>query len=278
MKIVSSGRVLNSREFYKKKKRRNRIKLILIFIVIVSAITYLIYLSRQERFQITGVEVLGENIVDREEMIQKTEQLLNGYYLWLIPRYNTFFYPKGGIKFSLLADFPRLKSVNLKLDESKKLNISVEERAPFALYCDSTSSPRETIDCYFLDSEGFIFALAPSFSRGVYFVYTGDMIEKPIGQWLVNEEEFQSLLSFIKRLGELNIAPVGLDFSDGEYTLVLPSEGKITLRRGSDLAQVYTNLEAFLNDDSIKSQTNFLDKILYLDLRSENKVFYKFRN
>ena len=69
-----------------------------------------------------------------------------------------------------------------------------------------------------------------------------------------------------------------LELGDGEYKLFLSNNGQIIWRRNSDLALIGLNLEAFLSDDSIQAQSNFLDKILYLDLRTENKVFYKFKD
>ncbi|MEX2013303.1 MAG: hypothetical protein WD897_00065, partial [Parcubacteria group bacterium] len=181
MKIVSSGQVLNSREFYEKKKRRRRFQLVLLFIGFLAILSSLVYFSRQERFLITEVAVLAENIVDKEEITQIARRLLTDYYFWIVPRANTFVYPRPLIKKALLSEFPRLKSVDLNLDEHRRLVITVRERVPFALYCTNLSG--QASECFFLDEEGFIFAPAPSFSDGVYFIYvTEDPIESPIGK------------------------------------------------------------------------------------------------
>ncbi|MDO8569824.1 MAG: hypothetical protein Q7R89_03600 [bacterium] len=277
-KIVSSGKVLNSREFYKKKTRKKRIQLILLSIGFLSILSVLVYFSRQEQFLITEVEIRGENVVDKEEIIQITQNLLTGYYLWVIPRANTLIYPHRTIARSLLEKSPRLKSVNLNLDEHQRLLITVEVRVPFALYCKNASNPRDSTECFFLDEEGFIFAHAPSFSRGVYFVYvTEDPIENPIGKRLLTTEEFKSLRKFIETLLVLNIQSLELEVGDSEYRLSLLNNGQIIWRREGDLALIHSNLETFLSNDSIRAQSDFLDKILYLDLRIENKVFYKFK-
>ncbi|MEK7112203.1 MAG: hypothetical protein AAB875_02645, partial [Patescibacteria group bacterium] len=94
MRIISSGKVLNSAEFYKKKKRRRRIRLALLLVGLLAILSSLIYFSRQERFLITGVTITGENIVDKEEMSQTVQKLISGYYFWVIPRNNTFVYPR----------------------------------------------------------------------------------------------------------------------------------------------------------------------------------------
>lgn len=272
MKIVSSGRVLNSREFYEKKKKKRRIQLILLSIGFLAVFASLIYLSRREQFLVVEVAILGENVVDKEEIVQATRRLLAGYYLWVIPRANSFIYPRRTIERSLLEEFPRLKSLDLNLDEQHKLLITVEERKPFALYCANIS------DCFFLDEEGFIFALAPSFSSGVYFIYvTEDPVLNPIGKRFMTIEEFESLSRFKETLTMLSIEFSALEVGDSEYRLSIFDSGQIIWRRDSDLVLIESNLEAFLSDNSIRVQENFLERILYLDLRTENKVFYKFK-
>ncbi|MDO8471168.1 MAG: hypothetical protein Q7S49_00970 [bacterium] len=271
MKIVSSGKVLNSREFYEKKKRRRRIQLILLSIGFLAILFSLVYLSRQERFLINEITVQGENVIDKEEIAQAAQRLLAGYYIWVIPRANTIIYPRRAIKQSLIEKFPRLKSVGLNLGDHQKLLITVEEHVPFALYC--------IYDCFFLDEEGLIFALAPSFSGEVYFVYTTkDQIQNPIGKRFLSTEEFKSLSRFIETLTTFNIRSLSLEMGNNEFTITISKGGQIIWRRDSDLALIESNLEAFLSDNSIRAQENFLDRILYLDLRTENKVFYKFRD
>ena len=272
MKIVSSGRVLNSREFYEKKKKRRRIRFILFFILFLSVVYLLVFLLRQERFLITDVSILGENIVDKDDMVEIIRQKLDGKYLWFIPRANALVYPRRAIKQSLLKEFPRLKSVNLNLDEQYRILVTIDERAPFALYCPKVG------DCFFLNEEGFIFATAPSFSRGVYFIYLAeDMIENPIGQRFISDIEFKSLLAFMEKLKDLDIRPTSLKLGTDDYTLVLPQDGQIVWRKDSNFNFIQSNLEVFLTSDAVRAQSDFLDRILYIDLRTENKVFYKFK-
>ena len=270
MKIVSSGRGLYSQEFYKKKKKRRKILFIFVFIGIILLFSLCVYISRYKKFQINEVAVLGENIIDREEMVLTTEQLLKGKYLWIFPKSNAFIYPRIAIREALLEKFPRLKSVALHLNGLDKLSITIEERIPFALYC------ADDLTCYLLDNDGFIFDQALSFSRNLFFIYqTGDIIENPLGNRFLTSAEFKSLSIFIKNLATLNVYPVSFKVEGDKYVLSLSNDGKILWRKESDLALIRSNLEAFLSSSSIRSEKNFLDRIEYLDLTIENKVFYK---
>ena len=272
MKIVSSGRVLNSPEFYRKKQKRKRLRLILASIGLVLLLSSLIYLSRHQWFLINKVAVVGEDVIDKAEIEKTTRDMLTGYYLWIFPRANSLIYPEQDIESALLKKFPRFQSVDLDLKGLKTLNITVKERVPFALYCPRVSK------CYFLDKEGLIFALAPSFTGTVYFLYTTeDKIENPIGERFMSVEEFKTLPKFIETLTTLGIHSKALEVGKSEYRLSLQTDGEVIWPRDSDLAVIYSNLEAFLSSKPIKGQSNFLNKILYLDLRTDNKVFYRFR-
>lgn len=270
MKIVSSGRGLYSQEFYKKKKKRRKILIVFVFIGILLLFSLCVYASRYEKFQINEVAVLGENIIDREELVLTTEQMLKGKYLWIFPKSNVFIYPRLAIKETLLEKFPRLKSVALHLNGLNRLSVTIEERAPFALYC------ADDLICYLLDEDGFIFAQTLSFSRNLYFIYrTEDIIENPLGNRFLTSTEFKSLSIFIKNLATLNIYPVSLKVASDTYTLYLSNGGKILWRKESDLALIRSNLEAFFSSNAIRGEKDFLDGIEYLDLTIENKIFYK---
>ena len=97
MKIVSKDRVLNSPEFYRKKKRRKRIRLILLSILALIVVSALIYFSRQEKLLINRVAVVGEDVIDKASIEKITRDLLSGYYLWIIPRANFLIYPQDEI-------------------------------------------------------------------------------------------------------------------------------------------------------------------------------------
>ena len=216
--------------------------------------------------------VLGEDVIDKAEIEKIARDMLSDYYLWIFPRANSLIYPKKDIESALFEKFPRFQSVDLDLKGLKTLNITVEERVPFALYCPRVSK------CYFLDKEGLIFALAPSFTGTVYFLYTTeDKIENPIGERFMSVEEFKTLPKFIETLTTLGIHSKALEVGKSEYRLSLQTDGEVIWPRDSDLAVIYSNLEAFLSSKPIKGQSNFLNKILYLDLRTDNKVFYRFR-
>lgn len=279
MKIVSRGRVLNTSAFYEKKKHRRKLLLVLSLLGFLAVLFLIVYTARQERFLIDDVAVEGENINEREEVAKAVEQMLDGYYLWLMPRRNFLLYPREGMTKSLLKNFPHLKSVALKLVESRDLVVAVEGRVPTALYCQSVLSDLQISDCFFLDEDGFIFAPAPSFSGIVYFVYTKENPLAPaIGQNVLPAEEFQRLSKFLEVFKGLKIYSTSLQIGTKELNLSMSNGGTLLWRRNADLAIIRADLEAFLGSETVKNEAGFLDRVSRLDLRTDHKVFFKMKD
>lgn len=274
MKIVSTGRTLSIPEYHQRRQRARRRKFAFFCIGIVALLALLVFLSRQPRFLISKIEVAGAKAISADEVTSLAQKNLAGSYFWLLPRSNFLIYPRGGIKESLLKEFSRFSSVGISLNGTKSLDITVVEREPFALYCPDLGRD----SCYFLDENGFIFDRAPAFFGNVYFIYAKNLpITNPVSTEFLPSAEFKQLTNFIKNLASFDIYPLSLEVSESEFTLRLPHSARIIFLRGGDLNLIYSNLSAFLNDESIKSQKDFLEKIESLDLRTDNKVFYKFK-
>ena len=98
-----------------------------------------------------------------------------------------------------------------------------------------------------------------------------------MGKQFMSPSEFGALGHFIESLPLLGVEPVAALVTEEEFIILLTGEARLKMGRKSDLELMYSNLSAFLNDEAIKAQTDFMQKISELDLRTENKVFYRFR-
>jgi hypothetical protein len=271
-------RTLHSPEFKKKILRRRRIKIAIWTTILIIFIALPIYLSRINHFLISEIVVEGNAATSDDEIKAIARDLISGNYLWLIPKRNALIYPRGTIKEILHRKIPRLTMIDLNIDSANTLVITVDERAPDSLYCEDISTLSNPTNCFFLDESGYIFSKAPLFSGDVYFIYATEVpIPEPLTKNILTPEEFSKLDMFIKDLPFLDPNPRALVIDDEEYNLVLPSGGKIIWKRGDDLALIRSNLEAFILDPATKRDKTFLDRVQYLDLRFENKVFYKLR-
>ncbi len=269
MKLVSRGNAISSSDFYKKKMRA-RLRLFFVFIsTIILLAVALVFLLRLDKFQIKGVEI-SDASSRVSEMKEKVIDDISGHYFWLIPRTNSFLYPRGRIEDDLLEAFPQVKEVTVSLSGIDSLEVKVVERRPVALYCQSDP-------CYFLDESGLIFSLAPSFSDDVYFIFSDEKTGDHLRREFLPAEKFQEVRMFVAKLESLSLSPRSLGLGEVTSEILLPSGARIIFRHGGDLGILFSDLASFLESEEVRGDRNFWSNLQTLDLSTPGKVFYKFK-
>ncbi len=278
MKIVTSGKALHSPEFHRKRSRVKKFKIIALTSLLILAIVGLILLTRMEKFLISDVIVSGDAAIREEDVVRAVVEAISGNYLLVIPKRNALLYSRGSVVEAVMSEMPRIKELDLRLVDPRTLEVSIVERLPHALFCNSTDGIG---NCYLIDKDGFIFASSPDFSGGVYFTYKRNMTE-PIGQHFLATEEFLMLESFVAKISDLGFDSTSLSVDESsphrtKYALTLTGGGEVWWNDVQDSNLVYSNLETFFLSDIAKLNPRFLDSVSYIDLRTDNKVFYKFK-
>lgn len=270
LKLVSSGKGIHSPEFYRKKKKKKLAMRIFAASGAMLLLASAIFFLRSDMLRISQVSVSGSDI-RRDVLVAEAGRVLGENYLWFIPKSNAFFYPREVIQQNLVTGFPEFKSIDVGLEGLDSLVITVEEREPFALYCKED-------ECYLMDNEGFIFSHAPSFSEGVYLPYRlSENLNEPLGSQYLPSDEFAELSLFVGSVQSLGLEPASVSVSENDYMLSIDSGAKILWQRSADPGLVRANLEAFLSSPAVREDGGFVGKLETLDLRTENKVFYRFR-
>lgn len=278
VRIVSTGKTLSSPEYHQKKKERRKRKLIIWSAVVILVVVAVVMGTRIGELHISEVRVEGAQVVTSEEISRNVLETLRGRYLWLIPKANAALLPRTQVRKNLEQEFPRLRSISLSLDGRQALAVTVTERKPFALYCPSVEKPKDASACFFLDENGFIFDEAPAFSGAVYFVYASEApLTSPKGTFFLETERFQELSTFVAALSRLGFEPLVLKVGEKEATLTVSSGAKVVWNLKDDSALLYSNLESLLATEEIKKDAKFLERVRVLDLRTPNKVFYRFQ-
>ena len=141
----------------------------------------------------------------------------------------------------------------------------------YAQYCEGNVSG----ECYAVDKEGLIF---DRYIRDGNFIYTlPEFLGDPVGKYVLPKEEFLRINNFKERLAKLGINASGLEITNDNFILKLLQGGEVIWRREASEDSLYSDLEAFLLSPDISSQSEFLEKVLYLDLRTEDKIFFKYK-
>ncbi len=124
-----------------------------------------------------------------------------------------------------------------------------------------------------------MFDKAPYFSGDVYFRFYGLLQDNTL-----SIQDFNQNQILIDKIKELNLNPVSLFYKDNAETEIYLSSDKhitqapkIIFNSNEDKNLIFENLDVGVSSEPLKSDLkNNYTNLLYIDLRFNNKVFYKF--
>ena len=274
------------------KRKRNAYVLrlsILITILVISIISALAYFSNDRRMTVHTVEVKGTRIINVSDIEQAVKEDLFGKYVYIFARANTLIYPHDKIQRELVRDFPRIETINVSRVGWNKIRVSITERAGEFLYCGSQIPEQENNkgeNCYFVNNEGYIFDKAPYFSGDIYFKYYLSLpndAQTQLGVNMLAPDRFHEMTRFVDKITLLGFKPVYIVMAnDGTNSLYLGRglnnvNPKIIFKDDNDLSKILENIATAMRKPEFAKEINSkYDKLLYIDLRFNNKVLYKF--
>lgn len=286
--IPTSPRIIE----IKRKRRVRKLRMtILFFMLFVSIIWALSFFSGNNHIVIDKITITGTHILDQKEIESEIFKDISGKYIYLFSKANSFIYPRKQIYNNLRLNFPRIESLSISRDGLKTLRIDITERTGSFLYCGADiplDKDEVGENCYFINNDGYIFDKAPYFSGNVYFKYymtLEDGIVNPLGKQMVNVDQFHRIMRFIDKVSSLGFKPIYIVINkDNTNYLYLNHDANSTVPKiifkndDDDLDVIQDNLSIAMKKkefaDEINSKYNVL---LYIDLRFENKVLYKFQ-
>lgn len=297
---MQKRRVLNSArlaEFRRQKRRVLRNKIILVVVLILVIFVSLGFAARAPGVNINTVNITGNKLIETESIDLATSEVLSGKYFWLYPKSNSFIYPKQQLKDVLTRKFKRIETIDIAVDGYQRLSISIVERGAKYTWCGhdmprAAETPDEFLNlidsgkCYFLDEYGYIFDEAPYFSGSVYFKFYGGVedLEVPLGS-RVEPIYFEDLAYFKELVTQIGLKPVAMVLKpDDEVDMYLsaktepPHAPKVTFKLNSDYKKLAENLQAAVSTEPLRSDLESkYAGLSYIDLRFDNKVYYKFK-
>src|SRR3989339_1142848 len=264
-----------------RKKRRNTVwrKLAMISVLFLAIFVLLGFAARLKDVNIQTVSVTGNKLIDAKELEDFTWEILGGHFFWLYPKSNIMIYPDLELKNRIQERFKRIENIEIFSNADLTLSIKIKERGAKYVWCD------EYIKCYFTDEYGYIFDEAPYFSGPVYLKFQGgvNLDKTPVGQ-IVAGPDFEKLTSFTETMKTFGLEATMVNLSkenETEIYLISADETiapKIVLNRKNDLTRVIENLQTAVQSEPLKTEiADNYKSLLYIDLRFDNKVYYKFK-
>lgn len=274
-------------ELLRRKRKRQHAIAVVLFFLFIGLVVGLSYLSKYPKFVISSIKVEGTHIIDAQAVESLVVQDISGNYIYLFKKANTFIIPEGKLKSDILNKFQRTEKLEIKREGFRGLTITISERSGSYLWC-GASVPKDKAsegdNCYFLNTDGYIFDTAPYFSGDVYFKFyvpLGEGVE-PMGAHVLPPEIFKNIITLVDGITALGLHPVSVVMNDeNQYELNLvhsaTSTPKILFNKENVIQTILANFTAAFNKTEFKSEVMGKYNILnYIDLRFKNKVLYKF--
>lgn len=245
------------------------------FFAFVGSAVYALFFSTF--LSLNSINFSGNQEIDPGLMRESVEAEISGKYLNLVSKNNLILVRKDKIKKILLERFKRIEDVKIKKIFPDSLEISIAERELMLIMCAGER-------CYFIDDNGKAYGEAdPSFleQEKMDLAVLHDESGKPIN---LNDSvipvDFLNFISIIKNKlkQELDIE-TERDFRTprivSEDVKVKTREGwEIYFNQGIGAQKEIDMLKAVLEHEIEKEKRKELE---YVDLRTNNKVYYKFK-
>jgi hypothetical protein len=255
-----------------KQRRRKHfmLKMYICLFLTFLAIIIFAFLTNYSGVKIQKISVKGVSSISESDISNFVKAEISSKYLYVFAKDNILLLPRYTIKKDLLDNFKKIEVAKVSLSGLRDIEITIKERVQTALWCKDK--------CFFMDSNGLIFAEAPEFSGTPFPEYFGLINkENPIGENYFNSEKFikiSELFENVKKLGFPLEKFVALDVS--EYEMIFTGGGKIAINDKQDFSESFKNLKAIVDNGLIKTDEASLKKINHIDLRY-NKVHYDFK-
>jgi cell division septal protein FtsQ len=228
--------------------------------------------------ELNNIEIEGNKEIASGEILDKVEGISGQNFMRLIPRDNYLLLPQSKIEEGLKNEFKKISSVQVSKKFPSTLSIQITERKALLVWCAGE-------DCYIVDENGIAYAKADFESPEILqnnLVRIIDQSARPIslGQAVVDSD----YVNFAMGIRDALKQQTGLEVN-GQYQTPsrMAEELDVATTDGTNiffstqfpLDEAVGALGAVLKKQIKDSDKNNLD---YVDLRSENKVFYKFKS
>ena len=261
-------------DYYKRRKGANlRTKFFICFLslfLLISAVWGFFWIPY---FRISNIEAVGAD----------SEPDVKGAILSYLASHNRFFLPNnhyallstGRISAVLKESGFGLASVAKAFPDT--LIIKFDKSEPWLIYC----LPAEALakagppDCYYVNAKGILGERTPHFSESpLPQISLKNSNNVKIGDGVISGEGVAFLKNWLEALKTIDAPPAAIEFSgETELKIFLKEGWFIYLPKNSDPQKLFYDLKLLL-DQKIKEAR---PKLEYIDLRFENKAFYKLR-
>src|SRR3989338_1569753 len=253
----------SDQRYLQKKKGSNSYRAIFWSVILLIAIFGIIYIiAYSPVFQIKNFTVSGLKNISQDSALEIVRSRLTASRLRnFFGSNNMFFWNADSVNVSKT----QLASAVIKQDWLRQtVGLEISERERLAIWCSD-------ILCYWIDNNGIAFSEAPETEGSLILkisVAGAEAVE--IGSSVIEERFIKNLVAIIRGISELRL-PIQIASYDGKL-----GEIRVNLYNGPDI-YFSTRFGPALSIDSLSVLMEQKDFYImnYVDLRVENRIFYK---
>lgn len=241
----------------------------IVFILIGGCVLFLL-MSPWFRFE--SLVLSGNVSIPSEEIMRVANNFLSGRVVWFFPRRGMFVFRPGAFESYILKEFPKLSAADVSRSFSRELILHVREHSSWGLYCKTNAD-----DCFYISQDGVLVASAPQLTGNSVFRITDQRTVSAfyiLGEQVIEESDAVFLHQVIDLLADryqVTIREVVLGRVFQDQTELLTNEGWYAL------VDKHTDKDRALENLTLVLDKHITNRVLleYIDIRFENKVFYK---
>lgn len=239
-------------------KKQRRLRKIFIYVSVFLTLGLIAFLLYTPIFELQGVEVRGAKHTNVAALETDVQGVISGYRYGITPNKNMFLYRKGFIKKHLLQTYPSVEEIDINMDRHRKIVITIKDRKPLGVWCDDV--------CYLYDTAGVVFKKS--------FIYTGALFvswkkEGALPVKLLDTVDCAKLCTDVEFMDFLKAYRIEKAVM-GENQLLLTSTDGYQIKTGFVASSTMGHIK-----NLVESKPDILREVEYVDVRFDNKIFYK---
>ncbi len=247
----------------------------ILFVVFLGVVIYSFIFS--SFLEVSEIEINGLETLSQKNVEESAKNITNGKYIGFIPKNNILFIMRGNFSKKLTGEFKKIEEIKIKKKFPNKLIIEIEERSLVLTLCSQGN-------CFFVDKKGYAYAEVDFDSEEVRqnnLVKLIDESEKPIseGDLVLRPSFVEFIFSIANEIRDKANVGITNEYRSksliAEEVIVQTDKGwDIYLSSNFPIDKSARILKTILNKQISLKDANELE---YIDLRSENKVFYRMK-
>jgi len=266
------------REFSKKKSGRlfDRILYWLCLLAFIGGVVYVLFFSPW--VLISKINVSGTQDLSTEDVSRAIKNELNGKYFNLVEKSNYFLVKKERLEQVLVENFKKIEKVKIDKKFPDQINIFIEERKEVLVLCNNDQ-------CFIVDEKGIAYSdidlnNSAEISEYLLILKNENGREIKLGDFVFEADYAQYLLDIKYKLeSDLGIKVekeiLTPQLISGDLRVKTLEGWMIYFDKNIPIGKELKMLDLILKD---KLKEIKREDIEYIDLRTDNKIYYKLKN